>query len=99
MFSEIGQALTLLAQLRAATTLTCRCNEHSPISLLPLSTVRAFVPRRYDSAYLLPRLSALGCLNSLACLGTTLPSADFSRPVEAGRPTPSPLGQPGDLPG
>ena len=32
-------------------------------------TVRAFGARRCGLAYLLPRLSALGCLTSLACLG------------------------------
>ncbi len=53
-------------------------------------TVRAFIPRRCGSAYPLPRLSALGCLTSLACLGPTMPSADFSRPVSVGCPTPSP---------
>ncbi len=55
--------------------------------LLP-STVRAFGHTRCGSAYPLPRLSALGCLPSLACLGPTLPSADFCRPVRA---APAPL--------
>ena len=32
---------------------------------------------RCGSAYPLPRLSALGCLTSLACAGPTMPSADF----------------------
>jgi hypothetical protein len=32
---------------------------------------------RYGLAYPLPRLSALGCLTSLACTGPTMPSADF----------------------
>jgi len=32
---------------------------------------------RCGSAYLLPRLSALGCLTSVACAGPTMPSADF----------------------
>jgi hypothetical protein len=32
---------------------------------------------RCGSAYLLPRLSALGCLTSFACAGPTMPSADF----------------------
>ena len=32
---------------------------------------------RCGSAYLFPRLSALGCLTSLACAGPTMPSADF----------------------
>ena len=32
---------------------------------------------RCGSAYPLPRLSALGCLTSVACAGPTMPSADF----------------------
>jgi hypothetical protein len=32
---------------------------------------------RCGSAYLLPRLSALGCLTSVACAEPTMPSADF----------------------
>ena len=32
---------------------------------------------RCGLAYPLPRLSALGCLTSLACAGPTMPSADF----------------------
>jgi len=46
---------------------------------------------RCGSAYLLPRLSALGCLTSLACLQPTMPSADFCRPLRPGSPGLSPL--------
>ncbi len=59
---------------------------------LPLrGTVRAFGSRRCGLAYLLPRLSALGCLPSLACREPTMPSADFCRPVRAAPATLSPL--------
>ena len=44
-------------------------------------TVRAFVCKRYGSAYRLLHLSALECLTSLACPQPTLPSADFSYEV------------------
>ena len=56
---------------------------------------------RCSSAYLLPRLSALGCRTSLACVGPTRPSADVCRPVRPDRSALSPLFPrlPADLPG
>ena len=46
---------------------------------------------RCGAAYLLPRLSALGCLTSFACVEPTMPSADFCRSVRADRSALSPL--------
>ena len=46
---------------------------------------------RCGSAYLLPRLSALGCLTSLACAGPTMPSADFCGAVREDSSALSPL--------
>ena len=56
---------------------------------------------RCGSAYLFPRLSALGCLTSFACVELTLPSADFCWPLSADRSALSPCspGPPADLPG
>jgi hypothetical protein len=65
--------------------------DYSFPSIPSRGTVRAFGSRRCGSAYPLPRLSALGCLTSLACLGPPLPSADFCRPVRAAPATLSPL--------
>src|SRR5919108_4548896 len=45
---------------------------------------------RCGSAYLLPRLSALGCLTSFACAGPTMPSADFCEVVRGDYSTLSP---------
>jgi hypothetical protein len=53
--------------------------------------VRAFGSGRCGAASLVPRLSALGCLPSLACCGPTLSSAGFCRPVKLGSPGFSPL--------
>ena len=54
---------------------------------------------RCGLAYPLPRLSALGCLTSLACAGPTMPSADFCRAVREDRSPLSPEpGHPADLP-
>ena len=54
---------------------------------------------RCGSAYLLPRLSALGCLTSVACAGPTMPSADFCGAVREDGSALSPLpGHPADLP-
>jgi len=50
-------------------------------------------------AYPLPRLSALGCLTSLAGAGPTMPSADFCEVVRGDCSTLSPpRGHPADLP-
>jgi hypothetical protein len=65
--------------------------DYSSPSIPSRGTVRAFGSRRCGSAYLLPRLSALGCLTSLACLGPSMPSADFCRPVRAAPATLSPV--------
>jgi hypothetical protein len=65
--------------------------DYSSPSIPFRGTVRAFGSRRCGAAYLLPRLSALGCLTSLACLGPSMPSADFCRPVRAAPATLSPL--------
>ena len=46
---------------------------------------------RCGSAYLLPRLSALGCLTSFACAGPTMPSADFCGAVREDCSTLSPI--------
>ena len=46
--------------------------------------LRPSAPSRCGSAYLLPRLSALGCLTSLACAGPMMPSADFCMLVRLG---------------
>ena len=46
---------------------------------------------RCGSAYLLPRLSALGCLTSVACAGPTMPSADFCGAVREDCSTLSPI--------
>jgi hypothetical protein len=81
------------------TTASRHDGDFSSPSIPSRGTVRAFLLGRCGSAYPLPRLSASGCLTSLACLGTTLPSADFSQPLGVGCSAPSPLGQPGDLPG
>ena len=51
---------------------------------------RPSAPSRCGSAYLLPRLSALGCLTSLACAGPTMPSADFCGAVREDCSTLSP---------
>jgi hypothetical protein len=53
---------------------------------------------RCGSASLFPRLSALGCLTSLACAGPTMPSADVYGAVRADGSTLSPAGHPADLP-
>ena len=54
---------------------------------------------RCGSADRLPRLSALGCLTSVACAGPTMPSADFGEAVREDGSALSPLpGHPGDLP-
>jgi hypothetical protein len=54
---------------------------------------------RCGSAYLLPRLSALGCLTSFACAGPTMPSADFCGAVREDSSALSPgPGHPTDLP-
>ena len=54
---------------------------------------------RCGSAYLLPRLSALGCLTSLASAEPTMPSADFYGAVREDSSALSPLrGHPADLP-
>jgi hypothetical protein len=54
---------------------------------------------RCGSAYLLPRLSALGCLTSFACAEPTMPSADFCGAVREDCSTLSPTpGHPADLP-
>ncbi len=65
--------------------------DYSSPSIPLRGTVRAFGSMRCGSAYLLPRLSAVGCLTSLACLGPSMPSADFCRPVRPGSPGLSPL--------
>jgi hypothetical protein len=53
-------------------------------------TVRAFGSRWSGPASLVPRLSASGCLTRLACLGPTMPSADFCRMIRAAPATLSP---------
>ena len=54
---------------------------------------------RCGSAYPLPRLSALGCLTSVACAGPTMPSADFCGAVREDCSALSPIpGHPADLP-
>jgi hypothetical protein len=53
---------------------------------------------RCGSAYLFPRLSALGCLTCLAGAGPTMPSADFYGAVREDCSTLSPTGHPADLP-
>ena len=45
---------------------------------------------RCGLAYPLPRLSAVGCLTSLACAGPTMPSADFCEVVRGDYSTLSP---------
>jgi hypothetical protein len=46
---------------------------------------------RCGSASLWPRLAALGCRTSLACVGPTMPAADCCRPISADRSALSPL--------
>jgi hypothetical protein len=54
---------------------------------------------RCGLAYPLPRLSAVGCLTSLACAGPTMPSADFCEVVRGDYSTLSPpRGHPAELP-
>ena len=63
------------------------------------SPFRPSARSRCGSAYLFPRLSALGCLTSLACARPTMPSADFYGAVrEDGSPL-RPAGHPANLPG
>jgi hypothetical protein len=53
---------------------------------------------RCGSAYLFPRLSALGCRTSLAGAGPTMPSADVYGAVREDCSPRSPAGHPADLP-
>ena len=63
---------------RRAAPATVQVHGLGPTSSEPAG--RPFGPSvrpRCGSAYLLPRLSALGCLTSLACAGPMMPSVDF----------------------